>query len=44
LRGGDRTDEVFAPLPPALMALHKKLKHSFDPKGILNPGRMYKEL
>ena len=44
MRGGDRSDEVFAPLPPALMTLHKKLKHSFDPKGILNPGRMYKDL
>jgi len=44
LRGGDRDEEVFAPLSPALMTLHQKLKHSFDPKGILNPGRMYKDL
>ncbi|HID37378.1 MAG TPA: glycolate oxidase subunit GlcE [Ghiorsea sp.] len=44
MRGGDRSEEVFAPLSPALMTLHKKLKHSFDPKGILNPGRMYKDL
>jgi len=43
-RRGDRGGEVFAPLPPALMMLHQKLKHSFDPKGILNPGRMYKGL
>jgi len=44
MRGGDRSAEVFAPLQPALMKLHHKLKHSFDPKGILNPGRMYKDL
>jgi glycolate oxidase FAD binding subunit len=40
-RGGDRAGEVFHPLPPALMALHKNLKAAFDPQGILNPGRMY---
>lgn len=33
--------DVFEPLPPALMTLTKKLKESFDPAGILNPGRMY---
>ena len=33
--------EVFQPLSPALMALTRKLKASFDPAGILNPGRMY---
>ncbi len=43
-RSGDREAEVFAPLTPTLMTLHQKLKHSFDPKGILNPGRMYKDL
>ncbi len=41
-RGGDRTGEVFHPLPPALMALHRRLKHAFDPQGIFNPGRMYR--
>jgi len=44
MRGGDRKEEVFAPLQPALMKLHQKLKSSFDPKGILNTGRMYKDL
>lgn len=42
-RGGDRT-EVFHPLPEALLALHRRLKAAFDPKGILNPGRVYPEL
>ncbi len=44
MRGGDRAEEVFPPLSQALMKIHQKLKHSFDPKGILNPGRMYKDL
>jgi glycolate oxidase FAD binding subunit len=42
-RGGDRTGEVFHPLAPAVMALHRNLKAAFDPKGILNPGRMWQE-
>ncbi len=33
--------EVFQPLPAPLMDLTRKLKASFDPAGILNPGRMY---
>ena len=31
---------VFQPQEPALAALSKRLKENFDPKGILNPGRM----
>ena len=31
---------VFEPQPPALAALSARLKEQFDPKGILNPGRM----
>jgi glycolate oxidase FAD binding subunit len=31
---------VFEPQPPALAALSARLKNEFDPKGILNPGRM----
>jgi glycolate oxidase FAD binding subunit len=33
--------EVFEPLTPALRALTVGIKASFDPDGILNPGRMY---
>jgi len=36
-------DEVFHPLPAALMALHKRLKLAMDPAGIFNPGRMYRD-
>jgi glycolate oxidase FAD binding subunit len=32
---------VFEPLDPGLAALTRRLKESFDPNGILNPGRMY---
>jgi glycolate oxidase FAD binding subunit len=42
-RGGDKTDGVFAPLQPALMEVHRRLKHSFDPYGVFNPGRLYPE-
>jgi glycolate oxidase FAD binding subunit len=32
---------VFEPQEPALAALTKRVKEGFDPKGVLNPGRMY---
>lgn len=34
---------VFQPVSPALLPLHRRLKQSFDPRGIFNPGRMYRE-
>lgn len=40
---GQRSD-VFHPLPPGLLTLHQRLKSTFDPHHILNPGRMYAEL
>ena len=43
-RGGDKAGGVFAPLPPALMEVHRRLKQSFDPYGVFNPGRLYPEL
>ncbi len=43
-RNGDRAGEVFHPLPDGLMRLHRQLKRSFDPHGILNPGRLYATL
>ena len=33
--------EVFEPQDGALAALTKRVKESFDPKGVLNPGRMW---
>ncbi len=32
--------DVFEPQPAALAALSRRLKHEFDPNGVLNPGRM----
>lgn len=43
-RGGDKTGGVFAPLAPALMEVHRRLKQGFDPYGVFNPGRLYPEL
>lgn len=33
--------EVFEPLDPVRAAISQRLKNSFDPKGVLNPGRIY---
>jgi glycolate oxidase FAD binding subunit len=34
--------DVFQPQPEALAALSSRVKNSFDPKGLFNPGRMYR--
>jgi glycolate oxidase FAD binding subunit len=33
--------EVLQPLPAPLAALSARVKHAFDPLGVLNPGRLY---
>jgi glycolate oxidase FAD binding subunit len=33
--------EVIPPEPPPLARISRGIKAAFDPKGILNPGRMY---
>jgi len=40
-RGGDRSSEVRSTLSAMEQRLQQRLKHSFDPDGILNPGRLY---
>ncbi|HEU4775953.1 MAG TPA: glycolate oxidase subunit GlcE [Telluria sp.] len=40
-RGGDKSVGVFHPLAPAVAAIHQRLKASFDPSQVFNPGRMY---
>jgi len=37
-------NDIFSPLSKPMLALQQRLKKSFDPKGILNPGRIYTEL
>jgi glycolate oxidase FAD binding subunit len=43
-RWRDRGAGAFAPLAPALADIHRRLKAQFDPDGIFNPGRMFKDL
>jgi glycolate oxidase FAD binding subunit len=43
-RAREKAAGAFAPLAPALARLHRSLKATFDPAGILNPGRLYPEL
>lgn len=40
-RGGDRNGAVYTPPNAALLALQQRLKHSLDPHGIFNPGRVF---
>ena len=37
----EQADQVFQPLAKPMLAIQQKLKASFDPKNILNPGRLY---
>ena len=43
-RARERSSPPFHPLPEAMMQLHRRLKQTFDPSGVLNPGRLYAEL
>ena len=43
-RGGDKQVGVFHPLAPTIAKIHRQLKNAFDPSGIFNPGRMYRNL
>jgi len=40
-RATDKAAGAFHPLPDALHQLHRRLKATFDPAGILNRGRLY---
>ncbi|MBK1681071.1 glycolate oxidase subunit GlcE [Rhodocyclus tenuis] len=35
---------VFSPLPPALAAIHRRVRNAFDPHGVFNPGRLYPDM
>jgi glycolate oxidase FAD binding subunit len=36
--------DVFEPEPPARATLSRNVKNAFDPSGVFNPGRMYKDI
>jgi glycolate oxidase FAD binding subunit len=40
-RAADKSAGAFQPLPPALLALHRRVKAALDPAGLFNPGRLY---
>lgn len=40
-RGGERSGEVMHSQPDALKTIQRRMKMSFDPDGIFNPGRLY---
>lgn len=42
-RNGRDEPQRLAPLAPAVLRLHQRLKQSFDPHGILNPDRLWSE-
>lgn len=44
MKGGDRSQGVFAPLSAVLLRTHRALKQAFDPARIFNPGRLYRDL
>lgn len=41
MRGNGREAGAFAPLSPALLQIHRRLKQAFDPAGLFNPGRLH---
>lgn len=43
-RALDKGCGVFAPLSAPLAAIHRRLKASFDPHRVFNPGRLYPDL
>jgi glycolate oxidase FAD binding subunit len=44
MRAANKLPGVFTALKATSMNIHKRLKQSFDPAGIFNPGRLYPEL
>ena len=40
-QGGDRLAEVYGAISAPQQALQQRIKHAFDPHGILNVGRLY---
>ena len=43
-RNSDRSNDVFQPLAKPIQLLQQRIKTSFDPNTVFNPGRMYAEI
>ncbi|WP_411970116.1 glycolate oxidase subunit GlcE [Paucibacter sp. Y2R2-4] len=43
-RSHDKSVGAFAPLTGPLLRIHQRLKASFDPQALFNPGRLYEQL
>lgn len=43
-RGDANEAQIFQPMPASMLAVHQRLKASFDPNNIFNRGRLYAEL
>jgi glycolate oxidase FAD binding subunit len=43
-RSNKRSDSVFHPPGPQMIKIYQRIKEKFDPAGIFNPGRMFREL
>lgn len=44
VRSLDKSAGAFSPVSSASMRIQERLKRSFDPEGVFNPGRLYPEL
>ncbi len=43
-RNSEQNNQIFQPLSKPLQKIHLELKKAFDPKHILNPGKLYADL
>lgn len=41
---GETSEEKFQALPAGLMKIHQQLKQAFDPHGLFNRGRLYRDI
>jgi len=44
INSSKQTSDIFQPLQPELLKIQQRLKQAFDPKNLLNPGRLYTDL
>jgi glycolate oxidase FAD binding subunit len=44
VRALDKSPGAFSPVSSSSLRIQQRLKQSFDPEGVFNPGRLYPEL